>query len=601
MSKLEVQDLSLTIWENGSQTEVLNNLNLSVEDGEFVCIVGPSGCGKTTLLNLMSGLGKPSSGKIILNGTEVSGPTPRIGLVFQQYALFPWRTVAENIEFGLELRGDGEREGDDVAVRMINFLGLDGFENAYPYQLSGGMKQRVAIARALAMEPEVLLMDEPFAALDAQTRRLMQAELLRIQQKTKKTIVYVTHNVQEAVYFADRVIVLSDRPSQIVADVHIGAKKPRSQYTQAFKHNVERITGFLRAEHVGRAASSSIHIKHSRLRSHLELLGVLAFISLLLFSYFTYIPPMVKVETVRVGYHKNLAQGEVFVAKELGLYKKYGLDVEFNEFRVGPETMQAFLAGKLDLAYIGPIPPLIGVANNNARLKIVAGASKGGMSIVTLNKGIHSVSDLYGKTVCTPQKGNTQDVIFTGLILPKFGMGERDLNILYTPSSQMPALLETGSADACVAYEPYVSLLVLNYNASIIYDWNDTFGGDYPTAVLVASDAFIRDHPEELRSFLRAHVEAADILNRDPEYANKLLLKYYELSDVNTLLARKYGLPIEVVDMARTRLVYSSAVDTDVLADYDNIAYASGYTDRHVGKFELVDTSQLSELAGAHP
>lgn len=588
MPKLEVRDASLSILEDGSRTEIINKINFSVEDGEFVCIIGPSGCGKTTLLQILAGLQRPSSGKILLDNREIVEPTPRIGLVFQHYALFPWRTVAENIEFGLELRGDGERTGDDVAARMIGFLGLEGFENAYPYQLSGGMKQRVAIARALAMDPDVLLMDEPFAALDAQTRRLMQAELLRIQQKTKKTIVYVTHNVQEAVYFADRVIVLSDRPARIVADVRIGAKKPRSQYTQAFKHNVEKITDFLRAEHVGRSVHSSIRITHSRWRSHLELLGVLAFISILIFSYFTYIPSMVKVETVRLGYHKNLAQGEVFLAKELGLYKKYGLDVEFNEFRVGPETMQAFLAGKLDLAYVGPIPPLIGVANNNARLKIVAGASKGGMSIVTLKKGIRSVYDLYGKTVCTPQKGNTQDVIFTGIILPKFGMNERDVQILYTPASQMPAMLEKGSADACVAYEPYVSLLVLDYNASIIYDWNETFGGDYPTAVLVASDDFIRDHPGELKSFLRAHVEAADILNLDPEYANRVFSKYYDL-------------PLEIVRMARTRLVYSYAVDTDVLADYDNIAYASEYTGRHVGKYELVDTSQLSELVGARP
>ncbi len=600
MANLEVRDVSLSIRENGSQTEIIDRINFTVRDGEFVCIVGPSGCGKTTLLQIMAGLQKPTSGKILLENTEIKDPTPRIGLVFQHYALFPWRTVAENIEFGLELRGEDEKKEDDVASSMIDFLGLEGFENAYPYQLSGGMKQRVAIARALAMDPDILLMDEPFAALDAQTRRLMQAELLRIQQKTKKTVIYVTHNVQEAVYFADRVIVLSDRPSRIVADLPVRSKKPRDIYTPEFRRYVEVVTHFLRVEHVGTASHVPIRIRHSGWKSRLEFIGLAAFVFLIAFAYFTYIPPMVKVETVRLGYHKNLAQGEVFIAKDLGLYKKYGLNVEYNEFRVGPETMQAFLAGKLDLAYIGPTPPIIGVANNNARLKIIAGASKGGMSILTLNKDIRSVSDLYGKTVCTPQKGNTQDVIFTSIILPKFRMDGRDLQILYTPASQMPAMLEKGSADACVAYEPYVSLLVLNYNATIIYDWNETFGGDYPTAVLIASDDFIRDHPKELRSFLRAHAEAADILNADPEFSNQLLSKYYDLSDVNEILARKYGLPLEIVRMSRARLIYSYSVDTDIMMKYAEFANEAGYTSRHVGKYELIDTSQLSELAGGY-
>jgi NitT/TauT family transport system ATP-binding protein len=199
----------------------IDALDLDVRHGEFLCVVGPSGCGKSTLLDLLAGLTAPTSGRILVDGVEVTGPGLDRGVVFQQYALLPWRTAQGNVEFGLEAKGVPRRERAERARRHLSLVGLDGFESRYPHELSGGMKQRVAIARSLAFDPDVLLMDEPFAALDAQTRESLQAELLRIWSRTGKTIVFVTHGIDEAVYLGQRVAVMTARPGQIrtVVDV----------------------------------------------------------------------------------------------------------------------------------------------------------------------------------------------------------------------------------------------------------------------------------------------------------------------------------------------------------------------------------------------
>lgn len=193
----------------------LQDINLDVKQGEFMVIVGPSGCGKSTLLDLLAGLTKPNSGQILLDGKAIAGPNLDRGIVFQQYALFPWKTALANVEFGLETKGVGRKERKQIAQEYINLVGLAGFEHRYPHELSGGMKQRVAIARSLAYDPEVLLMDEPFAALDAQTRETLQSELLRIWETTKKTIIFITHGIEEAVYLGQRVAVMTSRPGRI--------------------------------------------------------------------------------------------------------------------------------------------------------------------------------------------------------------------------------------------------------------------------------------------------------------------------------------------------------------------------------------------------
>lgn len=193
----------------------IKNVNFSVREGEFLSLVGPSGCGKSTLLDLLGGLSKPTSGEILLDGKPIDGPGLDRGIVFQQYALFPWLTAEENIGFGLETKGIPKKERGEIVHHFLSLVGLSGFADRYPHELSGGMKQRVAIARSLAYDPDVLLMDEPFAALDAQTRETLQMELLRIWEKTKKTILFITHGIDEAVYLGQRVAVMTSRPGTI--------------------------------------------------------------------------------------------------------------------------------------------------------------------------------------------------------------------------------------------------------------------------------------------------------------------------------------------------------------------------------------------------
>ncbi len=235
MGKLEIRNLTRSFTrEDGSEMIVLDNLDLAVSDKEFVCILGSSGCGKTTLLRLIAGLDQEREGQIVLDGEEMQGPSPKVGFVFQEYSLFPWRSVIDNIAFGLEMNGIGREERYLIADRYLDLVGLKQFKNSYPSELSGGMRQRVAVARALALEPVLLLMDEPFGALDAQTRNMLQKELLEIWEKTKKTIIFITHSVDEAVYLADRIIVLTPRPGRICQIFPIELKRPRDRTSVEF-------------------------------------------------------------------------------------------------------------------------------------------------------------------------------------------------------------------------------------------------------------------------------------------------------------------------------------------------------------------------------
>ncbi len=212
----------------GGTVTAVDNLDLIVRDKEFVCIVGPSGCGKSTLLRVVAGLTRPVSGEVMLDSVRVTDPGADRGMVFQSYTLFPWLTVQGNVEFGPRLSGLPPAEYASIAQRYIELVGLTGFEHAYPKELSGGMQQRAAIARALANDPEILLMDEPFGALDAQTRSLMQELLLKVWEQTHKTVLFVTHDIEEAVLLADRVYVMTARPGRIKREVKISLPRPRT-------------------------------------------------------------------------------------------------------------------------------------------------------------------------------------------------------------------------------------------------------------------------------------------------------------------------------------------------------------------------------------
>ncbi len=245
-SMIEVKNVrKLFINEEGEKNEVLKNVNFHVDKNEFVVIFGPGQCGKTTLLNIIAGLEEATDGEVLKMGETVSGPGPDRAVVFQDILLFPWLTVMQNVEYSMKVRGMDIRMRREEAGKYIDLVGLNGFEKAYPVQISGGMKQRVGIARAYCTKPDVMLMDEPFGALDAQTRYLMQDEVIRISSTEKRTVVFVTNNVKEAIYLADRIIIMTDCPSTVLKDIKIDLPRPRSYVDPEFLSLRKEISAML--------------------------------------------------------------------------------------------------------------------------------------------------------------------------------------------------------------------------------------------------------------------------------------------------------------------------------------------------------------------
>ncbi len=245
---LEIIQVGKTFTKNQKDLEVLFNINLRVPEGEFISLLGPSGCGKSTLLNMVAGLDKPSSGTITISGKHVTGPGTDRVVVFQEAALFPWLTVLDNVCFGLKRLGLSKTETKQKASMTLKKVHLSKFLQAYPHELSGGMRQRVAIARALVMDPQILLMDEPFGALDEQTRLMLQKELEDIYLETKKTILFVTHNIREAVLLSDRIIVLGTRPGRIIKDLRVRAARPRQHNDSNLIYLENKIMDILQVE-----------------------------------------------------------------------------------------------------------------------------------------------------------------------------------------------------------------------------------------------------------------------------------------------------------------------------------------------------------------
>jgi NitT/TauT family transport system ATP-binding protein len=248
--RIEIQSVRKTYRDAAEGREILalDGVTLSIEPREFLTLLGPSGCGKSTLLNILAGFEKPDAGRALLNGDVITGPGPDRGVVFQDYALFPWLNIQQNVEYGLRERGVGKAEAHEISARYLAMVGLTGFERRFPHELSGGMRQRVALIRVLAIDPQIMLMDEPFAAVDAQTRAILQHELERLWMQTKKTVVFVTHGVDEAIYLSDRVTVMTARPGVIKAILPIDLPRPRDPTTDAFNRFRRDITQLIEVE-----------------------------------------------------------------------------------------------------------------------------------------------------------------------------------------------------------------------------------------------------------------------------------------------------------------------------------------------------------------
>jgi NitT/TauT family transport system ATP-binding protein len=260
--KLRVAGLSKVFRRRDDQLLVFDDVSFDVKAGEFFAIVGPSGCGKTTLLRIVQGLDTPSGGTILLSGQPLTGPGPDRGFVFQHDSLFPWRTVLRNVTFGNELRGTPRAMAARAARAIISLVGLGGFEGHYPHELSGGMRQRVNLARAINNEPDILLMDEPFASLDALTREAMQQELLRIVAETRKTVLFITHQIDEAVLLADRIAVFSARPGRLTCTIDVDLPRPRTlqeKRSPKFQAIVDHVWNLIAESHSGTGAGAVYH------------------------------------------------------------------------------------------------------------------------------------------------------------------------------------------------------------------------------------------------------------------------------------------------------------------------------------------------------
>jgi NitT/TauT family transport system ATP-binding protein len=249
MSYIEVKNVSKEFRQGGQALKVLDDVSLSIGKSEFVCLLGPSGCGKTTLLNAIAGFDKVSSGSITIDGLEVKGPCVRNITLFQNYGLLPWRNVQSNVELGLESRKIPKNKIREISDKYIELVGLESFKKSYPHQLSGGMQQRVAIARALALQPEILFMDEPFGALDVITRANMQDEIIRLWKEYNKTIIFVTHDIDEAVYLADRIVIMAPHPGRIKAIITVNLGRGRDRTGEEFSAARDRIFEIFEMKH----------------------------------------------------------------------------------------------------------------------------------------------------------------------------------------------------------------------------------------------------------------------------------------------------------------------------------------------------------------
>lgn len=258
-AQVDIQNVSLTFeTKRSGRVQALEDFSLTIEPGTFCCIVGPSGCGKSTLLRIIDGLQKPDSGRVLLNGKTIEKPTLDIGFVFQRYNLLPWRSVLANVEFGLENLGVPKEKRRETAVHWMKVVGLEGFEQHYPGQLSGGMQQRVGLIRALAIDPKILLMDEPFGAVDDLTRMKLQEELLNLWERDNKTVVFVTHDIEEALYLADKVIVMSARPGRISEVFDVDLPRPRNPEIRALPDFAKLKGEVLRCLHLTGSAGEDL-------------------------------------------------------------------------------------------------------------------------------------------------------------------------------------------------------------------------------------------------------------------------------------------------------------------------------------------------------
>lgn len=494
---LNLKDVTkIYVNPDGSPNEAIHEVSLDVRQHEFVAFVGPSGCGKSTLLKLIAGLEVATRGNVSLDGKHIARPGKERGIVFQSFALFPWLTVYENIAFGLRLRKASETVIQETVSRYLKITGLEHFRDRYPMHLSGGMQQRVAIARTLANDPELLLLDEPMAALDVQTRSQLQEFLAQMLEQEKKTTILVTHDVEEAIYLADRVFVLSTRPGTIKEVVEINIPRPRRpemRFDENFLRLKKHISYVIRSEAIKAA------LDKDQIASNIDL---------------------------RVGLDAWLGNVPFYVAKDLGFFAHHLLEATVISSEKHIDRVEALERGDIDVLNMSlDSAVLLKDRFPDIRIAMVLDKSVGADAIVA-NQKIHSFKDLKGKKIAVETMWVSHFVLL--YVLAKHGMSAKDVKIVDVKGSDIGSALISGKVDAGVVWEPWLSKVVelkefhvleSSSKLPIIYD------------VLVARKSTIESKSREIKKLYQSWHHALAFMKKEKDEAIRIGSSYVGISE----------------------------------------------------------------------
>jgi len=474
--------------------EILKNINLSIQDKQFISIVGTSGCGKTTLFRIVAGLLKSTQGKIILDGKEIIEPG-EIGLVYQDYTLFPWQNVLQNVIFGIDDK-KSDKEKEQIAKKYLSLVGLSGFEKNYPYELSGGMKQRVAIARALANNPKILLMDEPFGALDTQTRALMQELLLNIWKKEKKTILFITHDIDEALFLSEKVYVMSTRPGRIKDLVNINLQKRDLdlKFSDEFLNLKKHISYVIRGESIKAAQISLQDPKENA----------------------------IKISTLPwPGY------APFYLAEAKEMFKKEGVNVEILSTENDKDRVSSFLGRRTDIIPLTlEMAWLCNQTKLNSHVILVINHSRGGDGLV-VNKEITNVKDLAGKKIAVEFDSPVH--LFLVYLLNKHGVPSNKVQLVNMKCADSGAAFISGKVDAAMLWEPYLAYAAKSKHAKLLVTTEDE--PKVLLDVLLVRKELIQKRRKDIARIVDVWYKAIDYMNRNRH-------------DSLTVMASKLGLTV---------------------------------------------------------
>ena len=489
---LKVNNLS----KNFGSTNAIEDVSLDINEGEFIVFVGPSGCGKTTLLRLIAGLEKPTKGSVFFDNIEIKSPSPERGVVFQDFALFPWLTIFENIAFGLRIKKLSEEVIIQIVQRYLKLIGLNQFKNKYPHVLSGGMQQRVAIARTLANNPKILLLDEPFGSLDVQTRSQMQEFLAKLWDEEKKTTIMVTHDIDEAIYLADRVVILSTKPGTIKEIINVNLPRPRrpeirfsDEYLKLKKH----IDYIIRSESIKASLENNQSAEENILKFGVNIWpGIAPF----------------------------------YYAKDIGLLSQGKKDIELISLEKDDNRIKKYQENKIDILTL-TLDTAILLADkiDDLRVLMVYNRSFGGDALV-VNSSIKSIQDLKNKKIGL-EKGWVSH-FFLLFLLDKFGLSSEDVEIVDFKGSDIGGGIISGKIDAGVLWEPWLSKTKELTNVRTLATTKD-----FPVVydVLVVKNSVYQKRKQEFDDLTHIWQHALKMFSEQKSEAIKIVATYFGISE----------------------------------------------------------------------